>query len=137
MTRSRIGIEVGLWVITLFLALVCLRSGLMKMPGIPGVQFWISDFARWGYPQWFRVIVGGAELISFALLLLPRLAAYGASLFGTVMMGALFTHITHSEQSRLPFILLLIALSGIILVVRRPLLWKRPRRHTVEDGLEV
>ena len=119
MTKARIAKEIALWIITLFLALVCLRSGLMKMPGVPGVEFWIRDFARWGYPDWFRVAVGVAELISFALLLVPRVAAYGALIFGVVMLGAIFTHATHGESVRLPFNLVLLVLSVVIVFSRR------------------
>jgi uncharacterized membrane protein YphA (DoxX/SURF4 family) len=119
--------EVLLWLVTLFLALVCLRSGLMKMPGIPGVEFWIRDFQRWGYPDWFRIVVGVAELASFALLLVPRLASYGAAIFGVVMIGAAYTHVVHNETTRLPFIFLLIALSLIVMVARRRVLIARFR----------
>ena len=104
-----------LWIITLFLALVCLRSGLQK---VTGNIFWLRDFHRWGYPDWFRVVVGIAELTSLALLLVPRLASYGASLFAVVMLGAIFTHYTHHETSRLPFNLLLLALSVIVIFAR-------------------
>jgi putative oxidoreductase len=116
-TKVRIVKEVVLWIITLFLALVCLRSGLQK---VMGNISWLRDFHRWGYPDWFRVVVGIAELTSLALLLVPRLASYGASLFAVVMLGAIFTHYTHHETGRLPFNLLLLALSVIVVFARRP-----------------
>ncbi len=128
MTKRRVAREVALWVISLFLALVCLRSGLMKMPGVPGEQFWARDFQRWGYPGWFRMVVGAAELISLALLLVPRLAGYGAAIFAVVMLGAIFTHATHNESSRLPFNFLLLALSLIIVFTRQPTLFKKLRK---------
>lgn len=123
MTKERlakIAKEVLFWVITLFVALVCLRSGLMKMPGMAGEQFWIRDFQRWGYPDWFRIVVGAAELIAFALLLVPRFAACGAAVFAVVMLGAIFTHAANNEFNRLPFNFLLFALSLIIFFARQP-----------------
>ena len=117
MTKIRIVKEVFLWLITLFLALVCLRSGWLK---VSGNIFWVRDFHRWGYPDWFRLMVGIVELTSFALLLVPRLASYGASLFALVMLGAIFTHYTNNETSRLPFNLLLLTLSLVIVFARRP-----------------
>lgn len=120
MTKKRIAVEIVIWIITVFLALVCLRSGLMKMPFVPGVEFWIRDFARWGYPDWFRMAVGIAELVSFGLLLIPRFAAYGALIFAVVMLGAIFTHATHGESGRLPFNFLLLVVSMIIIFARRP-----------------
>ena len=125
MTKTRIIKEVFLWLITLFLALICLRSGWLK---VTGNIFWVRDFHRWGYPDWFRLVVGIAELISAALLLVPRLASYGASLFAVVMLGAIFTHATHNETSRLPFNLLLLTLSLVILFARRPSFLKHPRK---------
>ncbi len=118
MTKGRIAKEILLWLITLLLALVCLRSGLLK---VTGNVFWVRDFHRWGYPDWFRVLVGIAELTSMVLLLIPRVASYGASIFGLVMLGAIFTHATHNESVRLPFNFFLLGLSLIIVFARRPL----------------
>lgn len=125
MTKGRIAKEITLWVIALLLALVCLRSGLMKMPGVPGEEFWARDFARWGYAGWFRIVIGIAELCSFALLLVPRWAGYGAALFALVMAGAIFTHATHQETSRLPFNVFLLTLSIIVVLTRKPAVLKR------------
>jgi putative oxidoreductase len=121
-TKVRIVKEVVLWIITLFLALICIRSGWLK---ITGNIFWVRDFQRWGYPDWFRIVVGIAELTSMALLLVPRFASYGASLFAAIMLGAIFTHYTYNETSRLPFNLLLLTLSLVIIFARRPSFQKR------------
>ena len=118
MTKTRIAKEIALWLITILVALVCLRSGLMKINILPGVESWIRDFARWGYPDWFRITVGIAELLSFALLLVPRLAPIGAALFATIMLGAIYTHATNAETGRLPFNLVLLALSITIVITR-------------------
>ena len=125
MTKGRIAKEIIFWLIALLLALVCLRSGVMKMPGVPGSEFWIRDFERWGYPTWFRLVVGIAEIISGVLILMPRVASYGAGIFAIVMSGAIFTHATHSESSRLPLNFFLLALSLTIVFVRRPNFLKR------------
>jgi putative oxidoreductase len=122
-TKTRVVKVAALWLVTLFLALVCLRSGWLK---VAGSAFWVRDFQRWGYPDWFRPVVGVAELASTALLLVPPLAAYGAALFAAVMVGAIFTHATHNEFSRLPFNLTLLCLSLVVLVARRPDFTKRP-----------
>ena len=127
MTKTKIAKEVVLWIITLLLALVCLRSGLMK---VTGNVFWVRDFHRWGYPDWFRIVVGIAELSSMALLLLPRFAAYGAMIFALVMLGAIATHATHHETTRLPFNFLLLALSVVIVFARQTFF--KARRSIVE-----
>jgi putative oxidoreductase len=125
MTKGRIVKEVLVWVITLLLALVCLRSGWLK---VTGNIFWVRDFHRWDYPDWFRIVVGVAELSSMVLLLVPRLASYGASLFAIVMLGAIFTHYTHNETSRLPFNMMLLALSLGIAFARRPNFLRKLRK---------
>jgi putative oxidoreductase len=115
MTKLRIAKEIVLWILTLMLVLVCIRSGLLKLTGN---VFWVRDFHRWKYPDWFRIVVGVAELASAALLLIPRLAVSGAGLFAVVMLGAIYTHATHYESSRLPFNLFLLVLSSVIIVAR-------------------
>src|SRR5437879_2234925 len=124
-TKGRIAREVVLWIIAFLLALVCLRVGWLK---VTGNIFWVHDFHRWGYPDWFRIVVGITELTSMALLLVPRFAGYGASLFAAVMLGAIFTHYTHNETSRLPFNLLLLTFSLVIVFVRRPSFLKPARK---------
>ena len=125
MTKAKIAKEVALWIITLFLSLVCLRSGWLK---VTGNVFWVRDFHRWGYPDGFRIVVGAIELVSMALLLIPRLAFYGATLFAIVMLGAIFTHATHHEFTRLPFNLLLLSLSLIIIFARKPIFLLKARQ---------
>ena len=122
MSKGRIAKEVVLWIITLLLALLCLRSGWLK---VSGNVSWVRDFHRWGYPDWFRIVVGIAELASTVLLLIPRVASYGAGLFALVMLGAILTHATHGESSRLPFNFLLLGLSLIIVFARRPFFLRR------------
>ena len=122
MTKARVAAKILLWAVTVFLALVCLRSGVTKLPAD---GFWVRDFRRWGYPGWFRVAVGAAELIACALLLVPRLASYGAALFAAVMLGAIYTHAAHGETVRLPFNFVLFALSVVVLYARRPAFLKR------------
>lgn len=122
MTKARVAAKVLLWAATLFLALVALRSGVTKLPAD---GFWVRDFRRWGYPGWFRVAVGAAELTACAMLLVPRLASYGAGLFAAVMLGAIYTHAAHGETVRLPFNVVLLVLSVAVLYARRPRFLKK------------
>jgi uncharacterized membrane protein YphA (DoxX/SURF4 family) len=123
--KKRIALEVALWTVAIFLALVCLRSGLTKLPAD---SFWARDFRRWHYPGWSRYAVACAELAACALLLVPRAAGAGAALFAAVMLGAMFTHAAHGEFSRLPFNLLLFALSMVVLFARGSKLLKSRAR---------
>ena len=132
MTKARVAGKVLLWAVTVFLALVCLRSGVTKLPAD---GFWVRDFRRWGYPGWFRVAVGAAELAACAMLFVPRLASYGAGLFAAVMLGAIYTHAAHGETTRLPFNVVLFVLSVVVLYARRPgFLKKRAHAASAADG---
>jgi putative oxidoreductase len=135
MTKRRIALEVALWLVAIFLALVCLRSGLTKLPA---GSFWARDFRRWHYPGWARYAVAAAELAACALLLVPRAAWAGAALFAAVMLGAMFTHAAHGETGRLPFNLVLFALSLAVLFARgSKLLKSRARGEVVADEVRA
>ncbi|HYH85632.1 MAG TPA: DoxX family protein [Pyrinomonadaceae bacterium] len=90
-----------------------------------GRRFLGARFSEVGLPPWFRLAVALAELAAFTLLLIPRLASFGAGLFAVVMAGAIYTHATHNESSRLPFNFLLLALSLLVLYARRRGLTKK------------
>ena len=80
MERARIraiGIEVAIWLPTLFLAFVFFAQGAAKFSDTSG---WARAFAHWGYPDWFRWTIGFAELLAAVLLLLRRTAAVGAAI---------------------------------------------------------
>jgi CDP-diglyceride synthetase len=69
---------------------VFIRAGLDKFDDGSG---WARAFAVWGYPTWFRVLIGTVELSAAILILWPRTAAYAAILIILVMLGGMGTHI--------------------------------------------
>jgi uncharacterized membrane protein YphA (DoxX/SURF4 family) len=86
----RIASEALLWALSLLLITVFVRAGLSKFDDGSG---WARAFRFWGYPVWFRVLIGVLEVGASALLLWPRTAAYGALVIVTVMLGGMGTHI--------------------------------------------
>ena len=42
-----------------------------------GATAHVQHFAHWGYPDWFRLVVGAVETISAVLLIVPRSVALG------------------------------------------------------------
>jgi len=82
--------EVLLWALSLMLVVVFARAGLDKFDEGGG---WARAFAAWGYPVWFRMLVGAIELSAAALILWPPTAAYGAILIIIVMLGGMGTHV--------------------------------------------
>ena len=85
----------GVRIAAALLALVFLLSGGTKLAGS---QMHIDSFLRWGYPDWFRLVVGTVEVVSAVLLLLPRAAPYAAAALIVVMIGAVGTHIVAGEM---------------------------------------
>ena len=72
------------------LILVFLRAGWDKFHSLSG---WARAFAFWGYPVWFRLLIGVLEIGAALLLLWPRTAAYGAATIILVMVGGMGTHV--------------------------------------------
>jgi putative oxidoreductase len=65
----------GVWIASGLLTVLFLATGI---PKLMGAQEWLRHFAAWGYPDWFRLVVGTVEVLSAVLLLIPKLAALGA-----------------------------------------------------------
>ena len=76
--------EIALWGIALFLVYGFAKAGIRKFSASSG---WAHAFRVWGYPVWFRVLVGVTEVSAALLLLYRRTAAVGAFLIVPVMLG--------------------------------------------------
>jgi uncharacterized membrane protein YphA (DoxX/SURF4 family) len=76
------------------LGVIFLFTGGSKLAGTEPMR---KDFNRFGYPSGFRLFTGLMEGTAAALLLAgfwwPALAAWGAALVLTVMIGAVWTHL--------------------------------------------
>src|SRR5438874_1958335 len=76
-TWTRRGLRIGLWVLTV---LVGLQFALIGGAKLLGEQQQVDNFIHWGYPTWFLMLVGVAEVAGALLLLVPRVATIGAAL---------------------------------------------------------
>ncbi|MEM5438597.1 DoxX family protein [Paraburkholderia diazotrophica] len=72
-------------------------AGVVNLAGRGAVK---RDFARWGYPAWFRLLCGTLELFSAALLPGQQTRVVGLTLAGTIMIGVLFTLVRNREPFR-------------------------------------
>lgn len=100
-----------LWRVSLRLAgglvgILFIAAGLMKIVGAPPA---LEQFARAGYPDWLRLILGVVEMGGGMVLLLPRFASLGAGVLGLSLAGAVVTDLAsgNREQAVLPFVLLI------------------------------
>jgi len=76
------------WVVGLYLAQMYVRNGLYKFDP---EGFWTAPFERWGYPVWFRLVVGFIETAGGILILVPWTATYAGIAVAVVMAGAFYT----------------------------------------------
>ena len=110
--------QIGLWILTGLLALVYAASGGMKLLGAPQL---VENFAKWGYPDWFRIAIGLAEVTGAVLLLVPRVAWLAGAGLSVIMLGAVFTHLRTPGETfiaAVPFVCLI--LLGVVTYARRP-----------------
>jgi uncharacterized membrane protein YphA (DoxX/SURF4 family) len=76
------------------LGVVFLGAGLQKLIGTDAM---VDDFARYRYPQWFRVATGAIEVAAAAAMVAglsrPALVPVGGLLLAATMAGAVATHV--------------------------------------------
>lgn len=109
----RIGLEVLLWAVSVQLILVFAQAGWAKFDSLSG---WAMAFTHWGYPVWFRLLIGVLEIGAALLLVWPRTAAYGAALIIVVMLGGMGTHVlVEHRPSRVTSELVHLVFASIIL----------------------
>ena len=115
---------ISLWITSAVLAALYLMAGGSKLAG---AEMHIEGFARWAYPQWFRLLVGTVEVMAAVLLLIPRVAFVGASLIVVLMAGATYTHLFRAtgEEGSAAVTIVLLALAAIVAYARRPVTRRR------------
>src|SRR4029077_12508452 len=79
---------IALWLLG---ALPALGVGLSGVGKFFPAAHWREYFANWGFPVWFALVIGAAEVSGAVLSWIPRYAVYGAMLLGSIMAGAAVT----------------------------------------------
>jgi len=132
-TLRLVGI-IGLWTLQVLLAALFVVIGIAKFAD----PSWARNFARWGYPSGFYMVIGALEAIGGVCLLFPRVATYASALLGVIMICASATHLLHNEMHRVAPPLVYLAVLAIIGVARlrviarpRPLSRAAPRLDQV------
>ncbi|HJU89973.1 MAG TPA: DoxX family protein [Gemmatimonadaceae bacterium] len=104
------------WLPAILLVLIFAPQGWTKFSDTSG---WAEAFRHWGYPDWFRVLIGVMEVSAALLLLSGRGAIFGAMLVICVMLGAAGTKIVLDNGRHLKSEIVPTTLSTIVLVLRR------------------
>jgi putative oxidoreductase len=102
--------KVSVWVLVVILALAFAGAGMAKLLSAPMM---VAEFALFGYPQWFLYVVGSLEVLSAIFFLLPRLRAVATAVVVCIMVGAIFSHVTHGQFGMAigPLVLLVLAIA--------------------------
>lgn len=105
------------WVVSLLLFVAFLGASFAKLTTS---AMMVQEFASFGYPLWFMYVTGAIELVSAVLVIVPRTSSIGAALLVCVMLGAIFSHLTHGQAARVGAPIVLLVLAAIAFVLRRP-----------------
>jgi hypothetical protein len=102
------------WFFTATLVFAMGAAGLAKFDAGSG---WAAAFANWGFPVWFRLLIGVLEAGAALLLLWPRTAPLGAMIVIVVMLGGVATHLIsgdgrHGQNELGPILFATIVLVG-------------------------
>lgn len=112
---------VFVWLVAVWLAVKFVPNGWDKFNPH---GFWSAPFERWGYPVWFRWLVGIAEVGGGVAILVPRLAAYGAPVLFIVMVGAFVTRMGSGQVDDLIAIAIYAAAIALVGYQRWPVRWR-------------
>jgi putative oxidoreductase len=106
------GIKIALWTVSALLAAMFIFAAggpKLLMPGMAKPMF-----VKYGYAAWFATFIGVCEVLGGLGLLIPRLAALAAAGLSIIMVGAIYTLVTHHEvtQAITPLVVL-VSLAGV------------------------
>ena len=120
--------NIASWIFQVLLAVLFIMMGAQKLMGEAEVT---ANFAKWGMPSFMLVVIGALEVAGGLGLLIPKLAGLAAAGLVGIMIGALFTHLSHGEMDMAPMPLVVMILLAFIAYVRNPLSLLRKSTESV------
>ncbi|MDH3402679.1 MAG: DoxX family protein [Acidobacteriota bacterium] len=103
------------WILVVLLAALYLMAAVGKLSGAATAMF-----EGWGYPAWFAILIGVAELAGAIGLLVPRTTRYAVIGLALIMLGAAYTHLSHGEGLQVLRPVIFLAGLGGIWLLRSP-----------------
>ncbi len=91
--------KTAVWGAAIVLAVAFVAVGISKLAGASAMR-WSARFGGWGYPANTSYVVGVFEVIGGLGVLFPRWRRAASLTLGALMVGALCTHLVHSEFPR-------------------------------------
>jgi uncharacterized membrane protein YphA (DoxX/SURF4 family) len=82
-----------------FMALEFVVGGATKFvpDSTPVVPDYAEKFVAWGYPSWFRFLVGAAEIVAAGLLVNRRTRFLAGGMLVVILVGAVVTHVANQD----------------------------------------
>lgn len=98
-----------MWTLTVLLAGLFVFAGAGKLIGVEDM---VQGFQRYGYPSWFRIVIGVIEIVCGVSLLFPKFAIDAASFLIVIMLGAVLTELIVGT-SIIPPLIVLVLVGGL------------------------
>jgi len=107
------GQKIAMWVISGLLAALFLFAGLPKLLTPDKIM------SEWVYARWFLTFIGVCETLGAIGLLIRRVAALAAAGLSVIMIGAVYTLVTHHLTKQLPVPIVVFLLLMVVIFLRR------------------
>lgn len=107
------GQKIAMWVVS------GLLTALFLFAGLPKLLMPAKMLSQWVYAPWFLTVVGVCETLGAIGLLIPRLAALAAAGLSVIMIGAVYTLVTHNLSKELPVPIVVFILLMLVIYLRR------------------
>jgi putative oxidoreductase len=86
------GKTIALWVLSVLVAAMFLFAGGTKLVMADQIK---PMFVKFGYAAWFATFIGICELLGGIGVLIPRVAGLAAACLSVIMVGAVYTVVSH------------------------------------------
>jgi uncharacterized membrane protein YphA (DoxX/SURF4 family) len=93
----------------------------MALPKLMSDPETVANFERWGLPGKMYLVIGTFEILGAIGLLIPKTSAFAAVGLIMIMMGALYTHLTHGEMLMAMMPVMVMMMLAFVAYVRNPL----------------
>ncbi len=98
-------------ILAVILGIVMVAGGSLKLLQL---EFVVGQFRGWSLPVWFMTLVGTFEVIAGFLTVWRQTRPFGMMIFATVVLGAVWTHVTHREWPEFLWTSVLLAIALMI-----------------------
>jgi putative oxidoreductase len=106
----------GVRILTWLLAFLFTAAGISKLIGVESV---VDEFVHFGYPGWFRLLIGGLELLGGVGLMIAGTKRVAAAAMIVIMLGATWT-LVQAGQAPFPPLVVGGMLAALLALDSRP-----------------